>query len=158
VAWATGGLLAVSEACSHQVGPWAEHLFLYEEEVDFCLRASERGWATWYVPEATAVRRVDASELAPWRQGLMRRNRVRRVSAHSSAAGAGVACGLVVGDALRALAGRPEARAGLWSVTHRAAPEAVVRRYLPGAAPVVAAPGSAPSRGQVVQWAQRESA
>lgn len=158
VAWATGGLLAVKEACSRDVGPWVEHLFLYEEEVDFCLRARERGWATWYVPGAGAVRQVDASELAPWRQGLMRRNRVRRERADSRSRGAAVAVALALGDALRALAGRREARAGLWSVVHHATPEDVLRRYLPGADPVVSEPGSPPSRGRVVQWAQREPA
>jgi GT2 family glycosyltransferase len=158
VAWATGGLLAVKEDCSRDVGSWAEHLFLYEEEVDFCLRARARGWATWFVPGAGAVRHVDASELAPWRQGLMRRNRVRREGEGSRARGAAIAGALALGDAVRALAGRREARAGLWSVTHRATPEDVLRRYLPGADPVVSDLGSPPSRGRVVRWAQREPA
>lgn len=150
VGWATGGLVAVSEACARDVGPWTENLFLYEEEVDFCVRAAERGWVTWYVPEADAVRSVDDSELAPWRQALMRRNRVRRVSTRSRATGVAVASGLALGDALRSVLGRPEARAGLWAVLHRATPEQVMRRYAPWVeAPVVAQPGTPPSVGHL---------
>jgi N-acetylglucosaminyl-diphospho-decaprenol L-rhamnosyltransferase len=130
-AWATGGFLAVSEECSRALAPWPEHYFLYEEEVDFCLAAARAGWALRFVPDAEVVRRVDDTDTAPWRQALMRRNRVRRVAEASRVAAAATAAGLVVGDALRALAGRPEARAGVWAVLHRATPVEVMQRYEP---------------------------
>src|SRR5262249_30067569 len=32
-----------------------EDFFLYYEDVDFCLRARERGWSVWYDPELAVV-------------------------------------------------------------------------------------------------------
>jgi hypothetical protein len=145
----------MSEECSRDVGPWPEHLFMYEEEVDFSLRATSHGWLTWYEPQAGAVRMVEDTELAPWRQGLMRRNRVRRTAQVSRVRALGVATGLVVGDLLRAVAGRPEARAGLWSVLHRATPEEVMARYAPGSTPSVASVG-VQSSATVVRSALQE--
>ncbi|TPG13841.1 glycosyltransferase [Pedococcus bigeumensis] len=156
-AWATGGFLVVSEQCSRRVGSWAEDLFLYEEEVDYCLRAKEAGWVTWFVPEATAVRSVGQTDEAPWREALIRRNRVRRMAAANPWSGAAVAAGLVVGDGVRSLLGRPAARAGLWAVVHRASAAQVMARYLPTAAPPVVTPRSG-TTATLVQSAWKESA
>jgi GT2 family glycosyltransferase len=156
-AWATGGFLVVSEQCSRSVGPWVENLFLYEEEVDFCLRAKAAGWVTWFVPEAAAVRSVGEADEAPWRLALIRRNRVRRMAAANPWSGVVVAAGLVVGDAVRSLLGRPAARAGLWAVVHRASAAQIMARYLPSAAPPVVTPRSG-TAATLVQSAWKESA
>jgi GT2 family glycosyltransferase len=55
VDWAVGAVLMCSRACIDAVGPWDESFFLYAEEVDFQMRVRERGYAVWYVPDATAV-------------------------------------------------------------------------------------------------------
>lgn len=155
--WATGGFLLVGDACSRDVGPWAEDLFLYEEEVDFCLRAADAGWSTWFTPAATAVRCVAQTDEAPWRLALIHRNRVRRMTAAHRWWGLTVAAGLVVGDTLRSFMGRADARAGLWAVLHRASAAQVMARYVPGASPPVVTPRVA-SEARVVQARWREVA
>ncbi len=153
VGWATGGLLAVSDECSAAVGRWNEGYFLYEEEVDFCERAGQAGYPTWYIPGASAMRLGGDDDVAPWRQALMRRNRVRRMGEGHPVQGMIVAAALVTGDLMRAALGRREARAGLWSVLTRATPESIMRRYAPGSAPVVAAKGAPASTGEVLRSA-----
>lgn len=130
--WATGGLLGISSACLEDVGPWDESFFLYEEEVDFLLRVGDAGWRLVYVPDALATRPVGDGVVAPWAEALMRTNRLAllrrrwsgaRLRSHRAAS--------VVHAALRSIAGRPEARAALWAVSHSARPDAVLRRYRP---------------------------
>jgi GT2 family glycosyltransferase len=52
VDWALGAVLAISRECWDTVGGWDESYFLYSEETDFCLRARDLGFATWYEPAA----------------------------------------------------------------------------------------------------------
>ncbi len=151
VGWATGGLLALTETCSREVGPWAEDLFLYEEEVDFCARAAAVGFNTWYTPGSTAVRVVGQDDAAPWRQALMRRNRVRVTGQKSRAQAALVAAALVAGDLARAVLGRAEARAGVWAVLTRATPAEIMSRYAPPSTVSVTRPGGVRSTTQVFQ-------
>lgn len=55
VDWALGAALLLSRACLDDVGGWDETFFLYSEETDFCLRASDKGWLTWFDPAAEVV-------------------------------------------------------------------------------------------------------
>lgn len=52
---ALGAVLLVSRACEEAVGAWDESFFLYSEEIDYCLRARDAGFAIRYVPDAEAV-------------------------------------------------------------------------------------------------------
>lgn len=53
--WALGAVMLVSRECYEKLDGWDESYFLYAEETDFCLRARDQGWLTWYVPEASAM-------------------------------------------------------------------------------------------------------
>lgn len=55
VDWAVGAALLLSPECLADVGAWDESFFLYSEETDYCLRARDRGWQTWYEPAAEVV-------------------------------------------------------------------------------------------------------
>lgn len=55
VDWAEGSTQLVSRECWERCGPWDESFFLYSEETDFDLRARDAGFATRYVPTATAT-------------------------------------------------------------------------------------------------------
>lgn len=55
VDWALGAVLLVSRKLHDQLGGWDESFFLYSEETDFSLRASDAGWATRYEPAASAM-------------------------------------------------------------------------------------------------------
>jgi GT2 family glycosyltransferase len=55
VAWVTGCCWMVKRACLEDVGGLDESFFLYYEDVDFCRRARQRGWSTWYDPSIDIV-------------------------------------------------------------------------------------------------------
>lgn len=113
VAWATGGALALSADCVRAVGPWDESFFLYDEEVDFCLRAARSGFGTTHVAAATGTRRMGSgsSRLA---YVLVRVNRVKLMRQYGGPrVGRLVWLALVLGEALRAARGRTEARTAL---------------------------------------------
>ncbi len=55
VDWALGAVLLVSRRCSDAVGEWDESYFLYSEETDYCLRAAELGFTTWFDPRSEVV-------------------------------------------------------------------------------------------------------
>ena len=83
-AWATGGMMAISSACLDAVGEWEESFFLYEEEVDFCLRAADAGFHLRYVAAAGATRMNGTAPTEPWVLALMRVNRVTLVKRRRS--------------------------------------------------------------------------
>lgn len=128
-AWATGGLLVISDDCSKVVGGWDETYFLYEEEVDFCLRAADAGYELHYVPSVVATRIIGAPRPTAWAYGLMRVNRWRHMARRSNGPARSIRCGLLLADVIRVLLGRPEARAGVWALWRGAMPADVVRRY-----------------------------
>jgi GT2 family glycosyltransferase len=51
--WVVGAVMLVSRRCFDEIG-LDESYFLYSEETDFCLRARDRGYETWYTPDAQA--------------------------------------------------------------------------------------------------------
>jgi GT2 family glycosyltransferase len=55
VDWALGAVMAVSRTCFDALEGWDASYFLYSEETDFCLRARDLGWETWYEPAASAI-------------------------------------------------------------------------------------------------------
>lgn len=144
VSWATGGLLAISSACSERVGPWVEHFFMYEEEVEFCRRAAAAGFRTWFVPSARATRIAGADAESPWRYAL---TRVNRVEMERGARRLALRTALLTADAVRFR--KSGARAAFRSVLTGATPAAVMARYRPDARAVVPAPGK-PSAPPVI--------
>jgi GT2 family glycosyltransferase len=58
---ATGAAMAVSRAAIEKAGLLDEELFLYAEDLEWCLRIREAGFAVVYVPEARVRHRVSAS-------------------------------------------------------------------------------------------------
>ncbi|HXE44427.1 MAG TPA: glycosyltransferase family 2 protein [Conexibacter sp.] len=58
---AVGAFMAVSRAAVEQAGMLDDELFLYVEDVDWCVRIRRAGFAVWFVPDAIARHRVSAS-------------------------------------------------------------------------------------------------
>jgi GT2 family glycosyltransferase len=50
-----GACVLIGRAAWEDVGPLDEGYFMYFEEVDWCRRASRRGWQVWHHPSAVAV-------------------------------------------------------------------------------------------------------
>jgi N-acetylglucosaminyl-diphospho-decaprenol L-rhamnosyltransferase len=55
VDWICGASMMIRPKVFASVGGFDENYFLYFEETDFCRRASEAGFATWYVPESRVM-------------------------------------------------------------------------------------------------------
>ena len=52
VDWLAGASMMIRGEVFADAGLFDERYFLYYEETDFCRRALEHGWTTWYVPES----------------------------------------------------------------------------------------------------------
>lgn len=58
---AVGAFMAVSRTVLDAVGMLDDELFLYVEDVDWCVRIRHAGFAVWFVPDAVARHRVSAA-------------------------------------------------------------------------------------------------
>jgi N-acetylglucosaminyl-diphospho-decaprenol L-rhamnosyltransferase len=114
VAWVTGAAMLVSAAAVRELGPWDESFMLYSEETDYCLRATDRGWTLWYEPDAVVEHIGGDSAVNPVLYALMVANKVILFRRRRGAvAGAAYRASVVLGEAIRAAAGRRTSRASL---------------------------------------------
>ncbi len=114
VEWATGAAVLMSAACLARVGQWDESFFLFSEETEFCQRVRAHGLRVRYVPQATAVHLGGSCHTDPVLWSVLTSNRVRLARRRLGPAAAASFTGAVLlGEALRALAGRPASRAAL---------------------------------------------
>ena len=111
-AWATGAAMLLSVSALREIGPWDESFLLYSEETEYCLRAADKGWLTWYEPAAVFRHIGGASDTDPTLASLMTVNKVvlfrrRHNRLHSAAYFAAI----TVGECIRAATGRRTSRA-----------------------------------------------
>lgn len=131
-AWASGAAMMVSRACSRAVGDWNEGFFLYSEETDFCLRASDAGFRTQLEPRAEVVHIGGEMASSPRLWAMQAWNRVRLYGSRHGGIATGVfRAGVVVNEALRTARGSRVHRAGLASVLSSGARPPEVRGELP---------------------------
>ncbi|WP_020668532.1 glycosyltransferase family 2 protein [Amycolatopsis nigrescens] len=117
-AWATGAAMLISAGAIRDLGPWDESFLLYGEESEFALRAGDRGWKLWYEPEAVVDHDGGESGVNPMLWALLTVNRVRLYTRRRGRfAGAGYFLAVLLGEAVRALAGRATARAAVVALT-----------------------------------------
>jgi GT2 family glycosyltransferase len=115
--WATGAAMLLSVSALREVGPWDESFLLYSEETEYCLRAADKGWQTWYEPAAVFEHIGGGSgggdaDVNPTLASLLTVNKVvlfrrRHNRLHSAAYFAAVA----VGECIRAATGRRTSQA-----------------------------------------------
>jgi GT2 family glycosyltransferase/glycosyltransferase involved in cell wall biosynthesis len=111
--WATGAVMAISAQCRAAVGEWDESYFLYSEEVDFCQRARDEGFAVRYIPDAVAEHEGGPYGGSPELWRYLIRNRVTHFARRSSLGGSGSGRGgLGQGGAGRSGSGRGGAGGG----------------------------------------------
>lgn len=116
-AWAEGSTLLVSAECLAACGPWDESFFLYSEETEFALRARDRGFATMFVPSASAVHLEGGSAGSPSLWPLLVTNRVRLYRRrHGRTASAVFWAAVTLREGSRALVGRATSRAAFASL------------------------------------------
>ena len=106
--WATGSVMAVSQACLTAVGNWDETFFLYSEETDFALRARDRGFELRLVPRAACEHLRGASHDNPQLWALLTVNRLRLFAArHGAQRTLLFRAALLLGEGLRSCGGAP---------------------------------------------------
>ena len=50
-----GCCLMIRRKALEQIGMLDEQFFMYDEDMDWCLRAREKGWKLWLIPDSTVV-------------------------------------------------------------------------------------------------------
>jgi hypothetical protein len=61
VDWLSGAAICIRREAWEQVGGFDEGFFMYAEDIDWCLRAHQRGWRICYVPSARVVHAIGRS-------------------------------------------------------------------------------------------------
>ena len=116
-AWATGAAMLLSVSALREVGPWDESFLLYSEETEYCLRAADKGWFTWYEPAAVFEHIGGESDTNPTLASLCVVNRVvlfrRR---HNRLQSAAHFAAVAVGECIRAVTGRRTSRASIMAL------------------------------------------
>ena len=114
VVWVTGAAMLLSADAIRDLGPWDESFLLYSEETEYCLRAVDRGWTLRYEPAAVVEHIGGESNTNPTLYALLVANKVRLFRRRQSApAWCAYYLALLLGEAIRALTGRPTSRAAL---------------------------------------------
>lgn len=63
VGWVTGACFMIKRETIEQIGLLDEAYFMYSEELDWCYRAKEFGWKTYYHPKAVIIHYEGGSSL-----------------------------------------------------------------------------------------------
>ncbi len=71
--WVCGASMLIRPAVLDAIGGFDENYFLYYEETDFCRRALQAGFETWYVPESRVMDLSGQSTRVTERGGRPRR-------------------------------------------------------------------------------------
>ncbi|MGP3963298.1 glycosyltransferase family 2 protein [Nonomuraea sp. 3N208] len=112
--WATGAAMLISVAALTEVGAWDESFLLYSEETEYALRAADEGWTLWYEPAAVVEHIGGEAKISPMLAALLTVNRVRLFRRRrGKIATAGFYLAVLLGEAMRAAAGRRTARASV---------------------------------------------
>jgi GT2 family glycosyltransferase len=112
--WATGAAMLVSAAAIPEIGPWDESFLLYSEETDYALRAADLGWTLWYEPTAVVEHIGGEAKINSMLAALLTVNRVRLFCRRRGRlAGAAFYLAVLLGESMRAAAGRRTARASV---------------------------------------------
>ncbi len=75
VDWASGACLLVRREALARVGGMDEAFFMFNEDVDWCRRMKQAGYAVCYVPEARVVHKIGASRRRVAARVILERHR-----------------------------------------------------------------------------------
>ncbi len=134
VDWVSGACLMVRREVLTSVGPFDEGYFLFVEDMDWCRRIRDAGWAVAYVPDAVVTHHIGVSRGAvpPWVVWARHRGMLRYVRKHFGAPWpmqAGIAVGLTARAAALIAANAP--RRWRLGAGHGAAPPGGTRDSTP---------------------------
>ncbi|MEO3869596.1 glycosyltransferase [Nonomuraea sp. B12E4] len=122
-AWATGAAMLLAVPAMREIGPWDESFFLYSEETEYCLRAADLRWTTWYEPRSVVEHIGGAAGTDPALAALLIVNKAELFRRRRGRpAGAAYHAALLLGAGVRALAGHRIARSGFAALLRRRRP------------------------------------
>jgi GT2 family glycosyltransferase len=111
VDWAVGAALLCRRRCIDVVGEWDESYFLYSEEIDYCRRARDAGFAVRYTPDAVVLHKGGAAALDPRLRAMQMVNKVREYGRRNGAIASWCFyAGTLFHELTRAVAGRAASR------------------------------------------------
>jgi N-acetylglucosaminyl-diphospho-decaprenol L-rhamnosyltransferase len=111
VDWVVGAVLLSSRRCINMVGGWDESFFLYSEDIDYCRRARNAGFAVRYTPNAFVIHKGGDGGVNPRLRAMMKVNNVREYSRrHGAIASWCFYAGTLFQELSRGLAGRAASR------------------------------------------------
>ena len=117
VDWASGSAMLISARCIRNVGFWDESFFLYSEETDFCLRARDRGFATYFCVDAIITHLGGESRTSPELHAILTVNRIRCYRKHHGRVRTALfSTAVILKQVLRSVLGDEAARAALWAL------------------------------------------
>jgi GT2 family glycosyltransferase len=85
VDWVLGACMFVRRDAIQEVGLLDEGFYLYVEDIDWCYRMRQKGWKTWWVPEAEVVHHHQATSdrtLMGWHSWIHLKSMVRYYRKH----------------------------------------------------------------------------
>lgn len=117
--WATGAAMLLAADMVREIGDWDESLLLYSEETEYALRAADHGWSLWYDPRAVVEHIGGESGTNPKLAAMLTFNKVRLFKRRNGMpASSAYYLAVLLGEGLRALAGRRTSRASLAALLH----------------------------------------
>jgi GT2 family glycosyltransferase len=85
VDWVTGAFIGFPRAVFDKLGGFSEDYFMYYEDVDFCLRARQAGFPSYYLPASQAVHVApysDRGDAPDWLRQEVRRSQATFFKKH----------------------------------------------------------------------------
>lgn len=75
VDWVSGACLMMRKETLEEVGVLDEQFFMYAEDVDWCYRAKQKGWKTYFIPFAEVIHYIGRSSRKAVKKTILERHR-----------------------------------------------------------------------------------
>jgi GT2 family glycosyltransferase len=148
--WVVGSFLCARAEAVASIGPLDERFFLYSEEIDWCLRARQRGWDIRHLPHMTVVHHAGRRDRGDLMAQLAHSRSLFAAKHHGRLGAWGIRAALAVGHVLRIALRLPLAVAPRYRARIRAEAQALLVLLGLGEPPLRAdppAPAAAPVPG-----------
>lgn len=132
--WVVGAFMCVRAEAIESIGPMDERFFLYSEEIDFCLRARQRGWDVRHLPLMTVTHHAGRRDRGDLMAQLAHSRALFARKHHGRLGSLGIRAALALGYLLRIVTRVPLAAVDSAS-RRRIATEAQALSVLLGVAP-----------------------
>jgi N-acetylglucosaminyl-diphospho-decaprenol L-rhamnosyltransferase len=99
--WVVGAFLCARAEAVASIGPLDERFFLYSEEIDWCLRAHQRGWDVRHLPVMTVVHHAGRRDRGDLMAQLAHSRLLFAAKHHGRLDAFGIRAALALGHVLR---------------------------------------------------------